>query len=245
MLCRVPFRAFCVLLLACVPAAADQAVLRNGFSIQHHRAEVVGERTRLYLDATGGSFTDVPTAHIAELIKEEPQKGPPAMAAPVPKAPTVQDMVAQASDRHALDQALIDSVIRAESGYRPQARSPKGARGLMQLMPATAAELGVDAAAPEQNVDGGTRYLRQLLDRYNGDLVKALAAYNAGPGRVSRYRGVPPYRETRAYVARVVRDFNRKKLAERKAAAALKRPARTATAQPESAAKTSAAGGSM
>ena len=110
-------------------------------------------------------------------------------------------------------------MIHAESGFNPRAVSPKGAQGLMQLMPRTASQLGVaDAFDPGANVEGGTRYLRELLERYNFDLVKALAAYNAGPQRVEQYHGVPPYYETQAYVARIVRDFNRKKLAERKTA---------------------------
>ena len=129
-------------------------------------------------------------------------------------------MVATASDKHLIDADLIDSVIRAESGFNPRAVSPKGARGLMQLMPGTAAKLGVqDSFDAQSNVDGGTRYLRELLARYNGDLAKALAAYNAGPHRVEQYHGVPPYRETRAYVSSVIRDFNRKKLAARKSQA--------------------------
>ena len=99
--------------------------------------------------------------------------------------------------------------------------SPKGAQGLMQLMPGTASQLGVpNAFDPEANVDGGTKYLRELLERYNFDIVKALAAYNAGPQRVEQFGGVPPYYETRAYVARIVRDFNKKKVAQQKAAAA-------------------------
>jgi soluble lytic murein transglycosylase-like protein len=108
----------------------------------------------------------------------------------------------------------VNSVIRAESGFNVRAVSPKGAQGLMQLMPQTASELGVhNAFDPQANVEGGTRYLRELLERYDFDLVKALAAYNAGPQRVEQYGGVPPYYETKAYVARIVRDFNKKKLA--------------------------------
>ena len=112
-----------------------------------------------------------------------------------------------------IDPDLINCVIRAESGFNPNAVSPKGAQGLMQLMPQTASRLGVvDSLDPLANVNGGTRYLRELLDLYHNDLVKALAAYNAGPRRVEQYRGVPPYAETQTYVAKVIHDFNRKKL---------------------------------
>ena len=130
-------------------------------------------------------------------------------------------MINTISDRHHLDPDFISSVIHAESGFNPRAVSPKGAQGLMQLMPGTASKLGVsNAFDPSANVEGGTRYLSELLERYNFDVIKALAAYNAGPQRVQQYGGVPPYYETRAYVARIVRDYNRKKIAERKAAAA-------------------------
>jgi soluble lytic murein transglycosylase-like protein len=113
----------------------------------------------------------------------------------------------------------VNSVIHAESGFNSRAVSPKGARGLMQLMPGTANQLGVnDAFDPQANVTGGSRYLRELLERYNFDLVKALAAYNAGPQRVEQYRGVPPFRETRAYVARIVHEYNLKKTAQEKIA---------------------------
>ncbi len=116
-----------------------------------------------------------------------------------------------------MDADFIASVIRAESGNNPHAVSRKGAQGLMQLMPGTASKLGVkNSFDPAENVDGGVRYLRELLLLYNNDMVKALAAYNAGPQRVQQYKGVPPYRETHAYVARVINDYNRKKLAQRK-----------------------------
>jgi len=111
---------------------------------------------------------------------------------------------------------LIISVIRAESGFNPNAVSSKGAKGLMQLMPRTAASLGVlNILDPVDNVEGGTRYLRDLLDLYHNDLLKTLAAYNAGPQRVEQYQGVPPYRETRAYITRIILDLNRKKSAQR------------------------------
>src|SRR5580658_1142394 len=132
----------------------------------------------------------------------------------------LNDVVNSASGRYRLDPDLVNSVIKAESGFNVRAISPKGAQGLMQLMPGTASQLGVpNAFDPEANVDGGARYLRELLERYNFDLVKALAAYNAGPQRVEQFGGVPPYHETRAYVARVVKDFNKKKKAQQQSAA--------------------------
>src|SRR5436309_2409525 len=146
---------------------------------------------------------------------------PPATKREIPK--NLDEIINTISDRHHLDPDLINSVIHAESAFNPRAVSPKGAQGLMQLMPGTASQLGVrNAFDPHDNVEGGTSYLRQLLEQYNFDLIKALAAYNAGPHRVQRYRGVPPYYETRAYVARIVREFNRKKLAEQKASSAAK-----------------------
>ncbi len=140
----------------------------------------------------------------------------------------LEEVVNSASGRYRLDPDLVNSVIKAESGFNVRAVSPKGARGLMQLMPGTASQLGVpNAFDPQANVEGGTKYLRELLERYNFDLVKALAAYNAGPQRVEQFGGVPPYYETRAYVARIVRDFNKKKAAQQKAAAVTqKTPAR-------------------
>jgi hypothetical protein len=131
----------------------------------------------------------------------------------------LNQVVNSASAAYHLDPDLVNSIIHAESGFNSRAVSPKGARGLMQLMPGTANQLGVnDAFDPQANVTGGSRYLRELLERYNFDLVKALAAYNAGPQRVEQYRGVPPFRETRAYVARIVHEYNTKKIAQEKIA---------------------------
>jgi soluble lytic murein transglycosylase-like protein len=138
---------------------------------------------------------------------------------PALSAPALHQVVDSASAVYHLDPDLVNSVIHAESGFNSHAVSPKGARGLMQLMPGTANQLGVnDAFDPRANVTGGSRYLRELLERYNFDLVKALAAYNAGPERVEQYRGVPPFRETQAYVARIVHEYNQKKIAQEKEA---------------------------
>jgi len=216
----------------------EVAVLRNGFSIRHERREIVGDTTRLYVNADGSSFVDVPTAQIehfeaapemaasgsastSPLLANATRNGTPsALLFPASSGKIdLNDVVNSASGRYRLDPDLVNSVIKAESGFNVRAVSPKGAQGLMQLMPGTASQLGVpntfDAAA---NVEGGTKYLRELLERYNFDLIKALAAYNAGPQRVEQFGGVPPYYETRAYVARVVKDFNKKKIAQEKAA---------------------------
>ena len=206
--------------------AADFAILRNGFSIRHERRQVIDSITRLYLPGANAGYIDIPTSEIERFEKDE------TLAAPASKptessarAANLNELISSVSDRHHLDPDLINSVIRAESGFNPRAVSPKGARGLMQLMPNTASQLGVpNAFDPTANVEGGTRYLRELLERYNFDLIKALAAYNAGPHRVEQYHGVPPYYETRAYVARIVRDFNRKKLAQQAATQASTAP---------------------
>jgi hypothetical protein len=241
------FRAALVAILAtaALPCfASEVAVLRNGFSIRHERRQVLGNTTRLYVSTDGSSFVDIPTSEIEhfEAAPEIPaaaveSKSPPfaknakdgAPASLVSaKAPLfartpvdLNEVVNQASGRYRLDPDLVNSVIKAESGFNIRAVSPKGAQGLMQLMPGTASLLGVpNAFDPQANVEGGAKYLRELLERYNFDLVKALAAYNAGPQRVEQYGGVPPYYETRAYVARVVRDFNKKKAAQQKTSAA-------------------------
>jgi hypothetical protein len=201
--------------------AAELARLSNGFSLRCQRHEQVGENTRLYLDEGGAGFVDVPTANISGF---EPVIDMPAPAAGIP------ENIIRVGTQTGIDPDFIHSVVKAESGYNPQAVSPKGAQGLMQLMPATASRLGVsDSLDPAANLDGGSRYLRELLMRYDGDAQKALAAYNAGPERVEKYNGVPPYPETRNYVTRVINEFNRRKLAagaSKKAAAA---PAATQT----------------
>jgi len=231
-----PFRGIGIIaalaLLALPCLGSDVAMLKNGFSIKHERREVVGDITRLYVNADGSSFVDVPTAEI-DHFEAAPEEASGLSASdshsasvsqlshPGTSATDLSTVVNDASGRYRLDPDLVNSVIKAESGFNVKAVSPKGAQGLMQLMPGTASQLGVpNAFDPAANVEGGTRYLRELLEHYNFDLVKALAAYNAGPQKVEQFGGVPPYYETRAYVARIVKDFNKKKIAQQKAAAA-------------------------
>ncbi len=236
-----------VLILSAVTSVAgDRAILRNGFVIEHEHHKILGDMTRLY---TADGYVDIPTA---EIVSYEHVDDPLPETKPAPElAPqkTIRDHVFDASKTTGIDPDFLDSVIHYESGYNPHAVSKKGALGLMQLMPDTAQQLGVrNSFDPAQNVQGGAAYLRQLLDLYHGDAQKALAAYNAGPGRVQQYKGVPPYRETQAYVAGIIREYNRKKLAEqaaaKKAQSARKKPPvkkpvpseakRSSTAQPGS-----------
>ena len=220
-----------VLAIACLAtcgSASEYAVMRNGFSLKHERHEVVGEITRLYLTASNpSSFVDVPSADIERFEKDEVVIAPEEPKVAPPPVLTVDQSIMQAGEKHHIDPDFISSVVRAESSFHPRAVSPKGARGLMQLMPKTAADLGVkDSFDSNENIEAGTRYLRQLLEQFDYDAVKALAAYNAGPDRVTHYRGVPPYSETRNYVARIVRDYNRKKAADDKLAAKPLQPAK-------------------
>ena len=129
----------------------------------------------------------------------------PSRSSAPPGVSSFGDLIREASTREGVDPALVSAVVSAESGFNPQAVSAAGAKGLMQLMDGTARSLGVrDAFDPAQNIAGGVKYLRQMLDKYGGDVKRAVAAYNAGPGAVDNYGGIPPYAETQSYVQRVL-----------------------------------------
>lgn len=197
--------------------AAEVVTLRNGFTVTCQRREALSADTvRLYLHAD--SYMDVATSSIlsVETVADTPVTVPTAQA-PV----KASNILADSGARHNVNVDLLASVVQAESGGNAHAVSRTGARGLMQLMPGTATQLNVkDSFDPASNVNGGSAYLDQLLTRYHENLALALAAYNAGPAAVDRYHGVPPYRETRAYVARVIREFNRRVAEQARAASA-------------------------
>jgi soluble lytic murein transglycosylase-like protein len=241
-----------VIAAATCALGADLAILRNGNSIRHERHQVVGAVTRLYLSGSASDYIEYPTDQIERFEKDtapDPAPGPvPVKAQPTSAAlqspatitpVNLNQVVNGAGQRHQIDPDFINSVIRAESGFNSRAVSKKGAQGLMQLMPQTASQLGVaNSFDPNANVEGGTKYLRELLEKYNFDARKALAAYNAGPKRVDQYHGAPPYYETQAYISRIIRDFNRQKLAENPALA--RKPKPTAKSSHAVAAKTAA-----
>jgi soluble lytic murein transglycosylase-like protein len=183
------------------PARAEIALLANGLTLKldGHRVE----DGLVLLALKGGGEMGVPAAAVRGFVPDEVLDEVQA-----PAGGDLRDLAAAAARRHGLDPNLVMAVVSVESGFHPQAVSPKGAQGLMQLMPKTASSLGVaDAFDPVQNLDGGTRHLGQLLTLYGGDLARALAAYNAGEGAVLRHGGVPPYRETRAYVKKVLEQY--------------------------------------
>jgi hypothetical protein len=218
---RIQFVAVLVVLVlsGCVRPvmAAERVLLANGFDMRCSHHAQVGQMIRLYTGAGEGSYIEFRPEEITgyEAVPD---------AAPVEPARTgtkpveaklspadLHEMLAVAGQQHNVDADLLASVVKAESNGNTRAVSRAGARGLMQLMPGTAAEQGVnDSFSADQNVRGGSAYLNELLIRYHDNVALALAAYNAGPAAVDKYRGIPPYHETRAYVARVIHEFNRR-----------------------------------
>jgi len=209
------FSALLLFLLTASSARAEYVVLQSGLRLHVTGYQLLGEKYRLQVQ---GGWMDVSIADVVKIEPEEvfaPIPQPPAPA-PDPSAnqPPYHEIVFAAASRYGVDAELIDSVMEVESHYNPKAISAKNARGLMQLLPETAARLGVkDIFDPKENIDAGTRYLRDLLQLYNNDLTLALAAYNAGPDKVQKYGDVPPYRETQSYVKQVKRKYQKSKSA--------------------------------
>lgn len=184
-------------------ARADYVVLRSGARLNVTSYELLGDKYRLQMN---GGVAEIPAADVLAIEPKEIFE-----PLPEPLGPTTpfHDIIRAAADRYGVDADLIHCVIAIESNFNPKAVSPKNARGLMQLMPQTAARFGVgNIFDPRENIEAGTRYLKDMLARYNNDLTLALAAYNAGPERVEQYgRHVPPYSETIKYVQRISRSY--------------------------------------
>ena len=202
-----------LVLLAASGARAEYIVLRSGQRLHVTGYQLLDDKYRLQLQ---GGWLDVQTAAVVSIEPEEVFTPVPAQPAAAPAAAMspYHELVAAAASRYGVDAELITSVIAVESNFDPKAVSRKNARGLMQLLPKTAARLGVkDVFDPAENIDAGTRYLRDLLQLYNNDLTLTLAAYNAGPDNVQKYGRVPPFSETVSYVKRVKRNYEKGKFA--------------------------------
>ena len=185
---------------------AEYVVLKNGQRLMVTSYQLNGDKYQLQM---AGGAVEIAAGEVVAIEPEEIFT--PLAAKPVVKPP-YRELVAAAAEHYKVDAELIASVIAAESNFNPKAVSRKKARGLMQLMPETAARLGVrNIEDPQENIDAGTRYLRDLLQKYNNNLVLALAAYNAGPERIERYGRVPPFAETISYVRRVKRGYENNK----------------------------------
>ena len=193
----------CALTAGAAGVRADYVVLRSGARLNVTGYELLGDKYRLQMN---GGVAEVPASDVVGIEPEEVFAPPPE---PLSPNTPFHDIIRAAAERNGVDADLIHCVIAIESNFNPKAVSPKNARGLMQLLPQTAAQLGVrDVFDPRENVEAGTRYLKDMLARYHNDLTLALAAYNAGPERVEQYgRRVPPYPETVKYVQKISRSY--------------------------------------
>ena len=202
-----PLAVLALVLVSGSPAAAEIAVLANGQALK-----ITARRSEdglLMLSLRGGGEVGLPAEMVRGFVPDE------VIDEIVAAEGDVRMLARATAERYGLDPELVLVVVAVESNFEPRAVSKKGAQGLMQLMPATAGDLGVaDALDPATNLDGGARYLQALLRLYKGDLRKALAAYNAGPGAVARHGGVPPYRETQEYVRKIMKQYGQRPAAE-------------------------------
>jgi hypothetical protein len=211
------------LLTAAVPASAEIVFLKSGRTLSVKSHKVDGERITLTLRGGGEVTCDktvidkiepdevpyieppVEKVEKVEQLQETPVAGLLEQDRPVLDGTPYAEIIAAAAEAHGVDPMLVRALIQVESGYRPRARSPRGAMGLMQLMPSTAREYNVrHPFEPKANIEAGIKHLKTLIDRFGDDVGLALAAYNAGPGAVEKFNGIPPYRETRSYVSRIL-----------------------------------------
>jgi len=193
-------------------ARADNIVLKNGQRLNVTGYQLIDGTYHLQMN---GGFVDVPFDEVAAIEPEDQFAAPPPPPPLLSMKNHYRDLVETSAARYQVDADLISSVIATESNFNARAVSRKNARGLMQLMPETAAKLGVrNVFDPQENIDAGTRYLGNLLQRYRNDLALALAAYNAGPERVQQYGRVPPFAETVSYVRKVQRTYQNSKAAQ-------------------------------
>jgi soluble lytic murein transglycosylase-like protein len=210
-----PLALFALLLQLFAPSArAEYIVLQSGLRLHVTGYQRLGEKYRLQLQ--GGwmdvSVTDVVKIEPEEVFEPIPQPAPEVPAQAAANQAPFHELVLGAASRYGVDAELISSVMEVESHFNPKAVSVKNARGLMQLLPETAARMGVkDIFDPKENIEGGTRYLKELLQLYNNNLTLALAAYNAGPDKVQKYGSVPPFRETESYVRQVQKKYQKNK----------------------------------
>ena len=212
----------CFVTVALAAQAGEFVVLSNGFRIHADSHTADGSLIRLQ---TSQGVIEIQASTVAAFEQEDYVAPPPPPSTPSPApAPVSSDvhkqLVTRAAIHAGLPPAIVHSIARAESGYREDAVSPKGAIGLMQLMPKTAAELNADPHDPAQNADAGARYLRDLLQKYENDphqVSKAVAAYNAGPAAVDKYHGIPPYPETIQYVNRVLKQYEKEQAKQKSA----------------------------
>ncbi len=210
---------FCVCSFAGAAFAKEAVVLKTGFSLE---IDSHTQDDQMFVCHLGTGTLEFPSDQV-ERIEIIPDTAglpaPNALASTEFKSP--EEILGQAAYLQGLNEEFVRSVAKVESGLRQEAVSRKGAIGLMQLMPSTAAELGVRPDQAPENARGGAKYLRELLLRYNGNSVLALAAYNAGPAAVAKYGGVPPFQETRRYVALVLREYQRQLKSKPKASPGL------------------------
>jgi len=195
-----------LVVLAAPTLRAEYLVLRSGQRLRVTGYQLLGDKYRLQM---AGGVVEIAAEDVVAIEPEDSFTPLPAKAI---VKPPYRELIEAAAARYNVDADLITSVIAVESNFDPKALSRKNARGLMQLLPETAARLGVqDIYDPQENIDAGTRYLRELLEKYNNNLALALAAYNAGPDRVEQYGRVPPFTETLSYVRRVKRSYDKSK----------------------------------